>query len=646
VNTSQRVISSLLITVILSTAFTAFSFIGLFDLIETRFYNPSVTAHMVSENNRNAKVVEEFFKDNENRLSKILKSDSVKRGLMYDQNQENYSILYSVFRLPENSLEGIQWVRFIDSSGTRLYFSTHSDDIINHDYPSPIFQGYNDPDLPYSLIAVQNGGSPKYTFDGRSGRILFSFPLYDSFDIYCGTALFSLSMDAVLEKLFNEGRMISGHEIMLIQNPPGMLFGTFAVDEGVMPSQIASVWDAGIIKTARLSSPDSDAIHILISTKTSQNLFIGSLIKEELYLFPWSMKLILLVSFFSTIYLTIFLLFSLKQEPVTIIQNRLKRLQVSLLEQFYELRGEEDWNRWIREMDHRRDEVSALLKKGIKPSSDALKENIDILINKSWDEFLSLLGSRREPGFNEEKLKAALNSMLAALPKSGKDLISSGEAPARKAKIGLLERASAIVKELEETEEVEELEELEEIEDIQSSDNPESKDVPAEPQVDLAALASQIEFSPETEPESESTGDESIDNDLEIVSPFAAMLDGFTDTIDYDVASIGEDTLEQIYGPTDEKNDSALSNEPGEAVEAIPDRGQQLITRPFSTTSKSKIETLEILQEKQSPAGKGSVIKEKEGLPFISADALAQDEKEAEFINSDFKNLVDSVIKD
>jgi hypothetical protein len=580
VSTSQKVLLSLLITVILSTAFTVFAFIGMFDLIETSFYNPSVTAHMVSENNRNAKVIGEFFKDIENRLSETLETDAVQRSLAYDQSQEDFSAINNIFSRLGNSFEGIHWVRLIDSSGKRLYFSSYSQDIVNNDYKNPAYRSYSEPDIPYELIAVQNGGLPKHTFDNKSGGILFSFPLYDSFDIYCGTALFSLSMDAILEKLFSEGRILSSHEITLIQKPPGMVFGTMAADESVMPSQISSVWETTGLKTVRVSSNDSGVPYILVSTKTSQDLFIGSIIKEELYQFSWSMKLILLISFFLTVYLTVFLLFSLKQEPVAIIQNRLKRLQVSLLEQFYETKDEEDWNRWVRELKHRKEEISALLKQGIRPASRNLDEEIDILINKSWGEFLTLLGSRRESGFDVEKLRSALNSVLAALPKEGKDLISGGEAPqAKKAKTGLLGRASAIVQEIEETDPVEELEELEEVEELEGIKSKEASEV------DIDALASQIEFSPETQPEP--AGDDSIENDLEIVSPFSAMLDDFTDTIDYE------------------------------------DPEQEDVT-----------------------THQGTVIKEKGGLPFVSADALNQDEKEAEYINRDFKNLVDSVIKD
>jgi hypothetical protein len=624
VSTSHKAILSLIITVVLFAIFTFFSFAGLFDLIEMRFYNPSITAHITGENKRNAVVIEEFFKTIQNQLSDDLKTDAVRNSLMSEQNYEDFIALGETISLIKNSIDGIQWVRFIDSGGKKLHYSDYSADIISYTYQIPFYRNYNEPDFPYDLIAVANGGMPKYNFDGKSGEILFSFPLYDSFDIYCGTALFSLSMDSILNKLFNEGRIIPGKAIMLISSPHGIVFGDLAPGEKLMPNQISSVWETGRLKAARLSSPDSDIKFVLISTKTSQDLYIGSLIKEESYLFPWDMKLILLACFFLTLYLTIFLLFSFKQEPVTIIQNRLKRLQISLLEQFNELRNDGDWDRWTRELESRRGEINTLLKQGIGPVSGNRKKEIDTLINRSWDELLSLLGGRREPGFDEEKLRYVINSILAALPNAYKDMLSAaGESSMKlgtgKPKTGLLGRASAIVKEIEEAELVEEVEEIdeEEIDELEGLQKPEwvgnekfASEEPVPPEVDIAALASQIEFSPVPEPETNE--DDSIENDLEIVSPFSAMLDDLTDTADYGTPSIGGDTLVPV--PMEGKKGQVPNAEPKQKAETIQNRN--------------------------------NVIKEKEGLPFISVEALDPEKKEEDFINPDFKNLVDSVIKD
>ena len=616
-STSHKAILSLIITIILFAVFALFSFAGLFDLIEMRFYNPSITTHTASENSRNAIVIEEYFRTIQNQFSQAMKTDVVRNSLMPDQSYEDFTALDKAISLVMNSIDGIQWVRFIDSGGIKLHFSTYSPDILNYTYEIPFYRNYNEPDLPYKLIAVENGGTPKYNFDSKSGRILFSFPLYDSFDIYCGTALFSLSIDSILDKLFDEGRIIPGKAIMLISSPRGIVFGDLTPGEKITPDQISSVWETGRLRAARLTTPDSGVKYVLISTRTSHDLFIGSLIKEESYLFPQNMKLILLSCFFLTMYLTIFLLFNLKQEPVTIIQNRLKRLQVSLLEQFYELKSDGDWDRWIREMESRKEEITTLLKQGIRPVSGNNKVKIDSLINKSWDELLSLLGSRREPGFDEEKLKSLISSILAALPKAYKDMLPVSEvSPIKLATVntraGLLGRASAIVKEIEEADLVEEIDEADPVEDGYKKP---AVNEPESLKVDIAAVASQIEFSPEPEPET--SEEDPIEKDLEIVSPFSAMLDDFMDTADYEVSSIGEDTLNQIVGPMEEKKGPPRNDDP-----------------------RRKAGTAQNLKDLNN------VIKEKEGLPFISAEALNPEKKEEEFINPDFKNLVDSVIKD
>jgi len=94
---------------------------------------------------------------------------------------------------------------------------------------------------------------------------------------------------------------------------------------------------------------------------------------------------------FLTFFLTVFLVLNFRQDPVTIIQGRMKRLWVSLVEQFYEDKVEIDWIHWNKELEHRRSEIEAFLKRGIK--SGKHKENIDKIMDRSWKELLSITGT-------------------------------------------------------------------------------------------------------------------------------------------------------------------------------------------------------------------------------------------------------------
>ena len=586
--TLQKIAISFLVSVLLFGVFAVFAFTGLFDLLEARFYNPSITASITRDCARKAEIADNFFEEMVERFSEPLRTQAVRRSFLSNQISGDILERERIFKLLTESLTWIQWVRFIDPVGGRVHFSSHHHDVQHHDGDIQTYHSYNDPYFPYEKIGVKDGEAPRFTFDGRLDRILISFPLYDSFDIYCGTALYSFSIDALADRLISDGIMKFGQEITVISNPPGLLFGTTSAGESALPSQVSPIWQETGQKIARLTSPISGHSLVLVSAKTSQGIFIGRIVSEELFSIPPIMKVILLASFFITVFLTIFLLLNSRQDPVTIVQNRLKHLQISLIEQFYELKGETDWAHWIQELDLRRDEIVFQLKQGINTVSDSESNDIDVLINKSWDELLEVLGGRKEGGIDEKKLQSILKRILSdfaenkALKPSRAGLIQGQASAAASGGAGrrsLLMRATAIVKELEETEEVEELEEMEE--PGITIEEPSSNTFEAIPRIsreDIEELASKIEFSPDKE--QDYAEEESINEDLEIVSPFSSMLFDFS---------------------------ASTAAKKGESL-----------------TSESEI------------------IEELEGVPHINEEALSQEPDAA--LDPDFKNLVDSVV--
>ena len=132
---------------------------------------------------------------------------------------------------------------------------------------------------------------------------------------------------------------------------------------------------------------------------------------KEAGLFSGAMEIVLVVSFLLTVFLIVFLLFNFRQDPVSIIQNRMMRLMISLIEQFYEDKVEIDWARWSRELELRREDIDDQLKYGLKFSYD---EDINFLLDKFWDELNSIVGSPKGAGISEEKLESILNRIIAA----------------------------------------------------------------------------------------------------------------------------------------------------------------------------------------------------------------------------------------
>jgi hypothetical protein len=508
VTVSQKAALSLLISVFLFAGFAVLAFTGLFDLVEAHFYNPSIIKSLNREIEEDTGTIQNFLAELESRFSEALKEEAVRRSFLPNQSAEDIFERSRKFGVLMETLGGLQSIRFVDEGGLRIHYSTLPQDILNQDRLSIAYRNYDSIPgvLPYDRVAVQPPRGVKYTLDGVGDRIVLSFPFYDSFEVYRGTALFSLSARAVAERFISTGRIKVGDDVSIIQEPPGIVTGAPRSAEKAVLSTVASIWQDGIISLTPLNSTESGVTLALISSRTDQGILIGRLVNETLFAFPNTMKTILLVAFFLTIYLTIFLLFNLRQETMTIVQDRLKNLQISLIEQYYDRKGEVDWNHWSRELEQRREDIRIEVKRGIKiKKGQRAEEDIDSLIDKSWDELLTVIGNRRQSsGIDEEKLQNILNRILRAVPglpaagsapggagvQAGPIAQNAGPVPAEETIEELAEEPeeAEAVEELEAAEDVEELAEeaevVEELEDAEAAEKPgEAEELAEEPEV-------------------------------------------------------------------------------------------------------------------------------------------------------------------
>ncbi|MDR2258008.1 MAG: hypothetical protein LBE14_02540 [Treponema sp.] len=421
VTVSQKAALSLLISVFLFAGFAVLAFTGLFDLVETRFYNPSITKSLNREVSLDAETARDFLADLEGRFAGTLNDPAVRRSFLPNQSAEDIFERTRIYGVLLESLGGLQSIRFVDPAGIRIHFSTYAQDIFSQNHLSVAYRNYNEGpgNLPYDQVAVPNQGAVKFTLDEAGDRIIVSFPFYDSFEVYRGTALFTVSVRAVAERFISKNRIKVGDDVSIVSAPPGIVSGLPGTAKSAILANVASIWSDGLLTLTPLDSAGSDTTLALLSAKTSQGIFVGRLINETLFSFPQPMKVILLVSIFLTIYLIIFLLLNLRQDTMTVIQNRLKGLQISLIEQYYDHKGDMDWTHWTRELEQRREDIRAEVKRGIRTTQGRRsEEDIDSLIDKSWDELLAVISGHRnaQSGIDEEKLQSILNRVLQAVP--------------------------------------------------------------------------------------------------------------------------------------------------------------------------------------------------------------------------------------
>ncbi|WP_041396108.1 hypothetical protein [Gracilinema caldarium] len=523
---SQKVSVSLLISVLLFAAFSVIAFTGLFNLIEARFYNPSITRQALSELYIDATLVDTYINEVQNRFSDLLKVPAVQRSFLPNQSAEDIFERSKAAGLLLEATNGLQWIRFIDGGGKRIHYSTLRDDILRQDATSLAYKNYGEQlqDPPFNLINIPDKGKPRIIGDANQERLLFCFPFYDSFSVYRGTAVFSLSIRSVTERMIREGRIRIGEEVSLVSDPLGFVTGLPRSGKTVLIATIGASWKNGLLGPVTLTS-DNGSRFALLSVKTESSLFVGRLLDDRLFMFPFAMKLILLASFFLTSFLLVFLLFNLEQDTTTIIRERLKRLQLSLLEEYYDKKEAIDWSRWAREMEQRREAVRRELKRGLsqKPKKK-LEQDIDNLIDKSWDEIITILGGKTGPQvtttLDEGKLQELLNRILStvsSLPNTGMQTpvgdtrsimkaVSKPEKPASKVEVAEAEAIEVVpseelAEEVEEVEAAEEVEEAEAVEEVEAAEEVEEaeavEEVEAAEEVEEAEAVEEVEAAEE-----------------------------------------------------------------------------------------------------------------------------------------------------
>ncbi|GMO43385.1 MAG: hypothetical protein Ta2B_23930 [Termitinemataceae bacterium] len=479
--TSRKAALSLFITVLVLAVFTVIAFTGLFNLIETRFYDPAVRDDLYAELKNNAAIIDEFINENDLTFEKTIGLDSVKRSFLVDQNGQDILDRSKIFGELHAQRSGLQWVRFIDQNGQRIHFSTDENDIADKSAVSISYKSYSEVPgyVPFDDDLLKGSNTRRIVFDdsyGDNERLLFYYPFADSQGVYRGEAVFSITVLAIAGKLKSLKRIKTSEDISIITAPKGLVIGLPDTANVQIKNAIASIWESkprakiDVVDSQNIKSENADKIpqYVLLYTTANHGFIVGSLIEEGTFDLPSIMKIVLLFSLFLSAFLLLFLIFNTAQNPVTVVQGRLKTLQVNLLNEYYQLKSDMDWSAWQRELEIRRPAVLEDLKRGIRIKKDgSVDRYINSFFDKSWDDLLLALGSRsrQDRMIDEEKLEEILKRVLSTT-KISVASINGNTANGTKNENFTEEQNGGEVSDIEELDDIEDAEDIEELEEL------------------------------------------------------------------------------------------------------------------------------------------------------------------------------------
>ncbi|MEJ5187865.1 MAG: hypothetical protein WHT84_01485 [Breznakiellaceae bacterium] len=607
---AQKVIVSLLIATLLGTIFAVVAFMGIFDTIEARFYNPRITQNIRDQVTLDAETTDQYITELEQRFERFLKEGALRRSFLTNQNREDILERERLSNALMETTAGLQSIRCIDSNGKRIHYSTLKEDILRQDAQSIAYKNYgeNERDVPYGHIQRAPEDPPLFRFEGTSDRILIAYPFFDDLEVYKGTILFTLSSRGLVEHLVQTGRLKIGEDVALIGSPAGIITLFPHNAEPNLSESVQTAWTQGVLGPIPLVSGTTATRFVLVSVKSPRGFFVGRIVPSQFFEFPWIFKGILLLSFYSTVFLITLMVLNLRQDNLSLIYQRLKRLQLALLQEYLEKKQEIDWNRWLQELEQRRDEIRKELSRGLKKKKGKAPD-IDALIDKSWDEILSALGAKKEQSptitWDEKKLQEIFERVLAS--KLPLYLTGTGAAgtPALQRRETVPKAPTPLPKKMAQgtyrtadtagAEAVEELDSLEELPDADSETEPEALE-----SLEEVAPIEEVANLEDTAPIEEVENLEEVPPAEEAESPEEVTPVEEAEGLE-EVASVEEvESLEEVA--------------PAEEVEEFPEEGEELreITR-----EEGKIAKLAPEEEIQKETGDSSLLETVEALESL-----------------------------
>ena len=532
--TGQKNAVSLLVSLVLFATFSMVAYSGLFSFIETRFYQPAKIQQIRQKLDGISDCYDYYISSIFQKIETYCES---KEFFSYMEQQASDSLVRERTRLTGelfNSIPALSGIRIVDVNGRNVHFSTFSADFLRNSENLRSYRNYLDlknplqqPEIPFEKISFSNilsdgKNDRKYRFfaDSECDRLIISLPVYDSYKVLKASAVFYLnSMDFNRELLKTNIVAVSDSSdfLNLADGKSGLygyVFGLPVAGRQMLENLVLASWQTTGDGPERLASYEN-GFWVLFSSRKSSFAVISGVYRDEIFAMPYSVRILLLVCAFISLFLVVCLLVSLKHDDLVLIRSRIRRFQFAVVNEYLNDKMEIDWKATAKSIYDRKGEISDSIRRSLgKRRLKKYSREIDELLEKSWNEIFNVLNVRSGAEIAAsatEKLKntAELRQMLEEILSNTSIKVHSIQAPLAHAEAAELAEPAELADEVEDAEaaelaepaevadEVEEAEEAELAEPAEVTDEVEEAEVAelAEP----AELADEVEEAEDSE---------------------------------------------------------------------------------------------------------------------------------------------------
>ena len=196
----QKILLSLLFATVLFGAFAVAAFSGLFDYIDTRYYNQRVRDNSSALLQEAQTELNEYLSEFESAFQSFVADSAMRNVFLINQSRQDVERQQELTTQLLDRYPEIDFMRFVDNQQGRIWFSTLDSDVRDRTDLRVEYKPNEDLAPPISVPPELNESNQVAWIPDRSA-IQIAIPAQDSFDIPRGVAVTWVGLSGVYNRL-------------------------------------------------------------------------------------------------------------------------------------------------------------------------------------------------------------------------------------------------------------------------------------------------------------------------------------------------------------------------------------------------------------------------------------------------------------
>ena len=497
----QKIALSFLMTLVLFAGFLLTFNSYLFDFLEAKFYSQARILEKTEELNQISQGYNEYFT---NFLSSINDNYNSWKNLesvrsFYEPNPSEVNVAgrrianERLFRL-YTALSGI---RLIDKNGRNVHYSSFDDtDILKQSGISKIYKNYPDICKDSDEILFENFEklsdeiNSRILFDDKKNRIIICEPFFYSGNIFSGYALFYFDFLNLQKELIEKEYLEKNYSLSLFSDNElsgGIADGILNSEKEKFKEPLLKIWENQTKKTESQTvvpekifkldlDENNEGFLVALSNSNDSKIHVAGVYNSIFFEIPKDLQFVIYLCIFISLFLILFLIFSFKRDSMTVLNKKVKKLQLEIMQDCLEKGEKIKLDGVFQKLSERRNEISTEILKSLKIRSKKQSQEIENLLEKNWDEIFDFFKSQNDlqnnQNFSNQNAVSSQNlsaEFLQEIKSLLQEVLQNTELKTISTAAPQLEKIEPVdeIEEVEEVEDIDEIEEVEEVEEIE-----------------------------------------------------------------------------------------------------------------------------------------------------------------------------------